>query len=679
MNKLNDKIDFLSKSENNTENPTYINGIAQIHFNAWSYLDDNLWAGLINSIFEKLNEYLTETTKSGVAKIKVREKLTEKLISFKSALISLTEKQSGLELIQDAYKNEKTQLEKNIQYSFTNQILDSIGDNSELKDLHDKLTNYDSSFIEIISIKNSKIVQEFTFWNNFFTNLKIIKDFRKYLIYGILIVAISFGINYLISLLSINWMIIVSPIILALSKLGINLTTVCKKYASIKSYVKKLNTFIETNKEKKDEISRIEKSINIAKNQIIEADAQIEALKTKIVSYEYKLKHDLTEDTISNFITDRATHKDYKNQLGIISVIRKDFETLSELFVENKSNNTINNEKEFEEQEKFSDRQIIKDQFKEGKKLQRIVLYIDDLDRCPEDKVIEVLEAVNLIMAFPLFIVVVGVDSSWVKNALIKKYHLQFGETKGTDYKKREASDYLEKIFQVPFHLKQAEDDGVKNMIDKLVKVEEDKTTTKHENKTTNSQPNNKEHETPVTEEKEMINDSSETINADSEEIQTDEIKHKERHLALTKQELDLMKDMSGIIGNNPRAIKRFVNVYNIVRAHAGLGLIRENKKEDYLTLMFLLALPMGAYKELYKDFVSDINKIYHYKEEENLSKYFSGSFNNENEHKENKNTRLGNYIDEMKLRGLFEKISLFHLKEQNGFIQRFTFTDIID
>ncbi|MEZ5024500.1 MAG: P-loop NTPase fold protein [Chitinophagales bacterium] len=43
-------------------------------------------------------------------------------------------------------------------------------------------------------------------------------------------------------------------------------------------------------------------------------------------------------------------------------------------------------------------------------KVERIVLYIDDLDRCPPKKVVEVLQAIHLILAFPLFVVVVGVD-----------------------------------------------------------------------------------------------------------------------------------------------------------------------------------------------------------------------------------------------------------------------------
>jgi hypothetical protein len=75
-------------------------------------------------------------------------------------------------------------------------------------------------------------------------------------------------------------------------------------------------------------------------------------------------------------------------------------------------------------------------------------------------------------LAFPLFVVVVGVDPRWIKNALIKKYHLQFGNNEGDlGLEKINASNYLEKIFQVPFQLETASDENVKNMIRNLAKV----------------------------------------------------------------------------------------------------------------------------------------------------------------------------------------------------------------
>jgi hypothetical protein len=49
-----------------------------------------------------------------------------------------------------------------------------------------------------------------------------------------------------------------------------------------------------------------------------------------------------------------------------------------------------------------------------GTVIDRIVLYIDDLDRCSTETVSQVLDAVHLLLALPLFAVVVGVDPRWL-------------------------------------------------------------------------------------------------------------------------------------------------------------------------------------------------------------------------------------------------------------------------
>src|SRR5439155_18123718 len=79
------------------------------------------------------------------------------------------------------------------------------------------------------------------------------------------------------------------------------------------------------------------------------------------------------------------------------------------------------------------------------------VLYIDDLDRCPDAKVIEVLQAVHLLLAFPLFVVVVAVDSRWLAHALQSRYPALAGPPSTNGRAGAQPDDYLEKIFQVPF------------------------------------------------------------------------------------------------------------------------------------------------------------------------------------------------------------------------------------
>jgi hypothetical protein len=91
--------------------------------------------------------------------------------------------------------------------------------------------------------------------------------------------------------------------------------------------------------------------------------------------------------------------------------------------------------------------------------LDRIVLYIDDLDRCPPDKVRDVLGAVHLLLAFDLFVCVVAVDPRWVIQCLRESPGLVIdknGADSDLDVLGGAAtpSDYLEKIFQIPLWLR---------------------------------------------------------------------------------------------------------------------------------------------------------------------------------------------------------------------------------
>ncbi len=79
----------------------------------------------------------------------------------------------------------------------------------------------------------------------------------------------------------------------------------------------------------------------------------------------------------------------------------------------------------------------------------RVVVYIDDLDRCPPDRVVQVLEAVQLLVKTPLFIAVLAIDERYITRALEKFYDgvlSRRGRPSGTDY--------LEKIIQLPYRVR---------------------------------------------------------------------------------------------------------------------------------------------------------------------------------------------------------------------------------
>jgi hypothetical protein len=123
------------------------------------------------------------------------------------------------------------------------------------------------------------------------------------------------------------------------------------------------------------------------------------------------------------FIAERAGSDDYRKQLGVISTLRWDFEQLTA---------------RLEAATGDSDLPMV----------DRIVLYIDDLDRCPPERVVQVLEAVHLLLAMKLFVVVVGVDPRWLLRSLERQFRdVLTGGGSSTP------QNYLEKIFQIPFVL----------------------------------------------------------------------------------------------------------------------------------------------------------------------------------------------------------------------------------
>jgi len=75
---------------------------------------------------------------------------------------------------------------------------------------------------------------------------------------------------------------------------------------------------------------------------------------------------------------------------------------------------------------------------------QKIIVFIDDLDRCFPDKAIQLLENIKLILNQPGFIFVLAVDQRILENFLVKRFKDEFGFE---DYQRGQS--YLEKIIQL--------------------------------------------------------------------------------------------------------------------------------------------------------------------------------------------------------------------------------------
>lgn len=88
---------------------------------------------------------------------------------------------------------------------------------------------------------------------------------------------------------------------------------------------------------------------------------------------------------------------------------------------------------------------------KEENPTKRLVIFVDDLDRCGHKCIIETLDAIRLVMDIPNVIVVIAIDSRIAFAAVANHY----AELVGDRTKKEIARDYLGKIIQLPVNLHQ--------------------------------------------------------------------------------------------------------------------------------------------------------------------------------------------------------------------------------
>ena len=110
-------------------------------------------------------------------------------------------------------------------------------------------------------------------------------------------------------------------------------------------------------------------------------------------------------------------------------------------------------------------RENFKELIKESK-ISKLIIIIDDLDRCQPDRIIENLEAIKLFLNVENTAFIIGADPRIVRDAISHRFKVRDVEP-GTG--NRIVSDYLEKLIQVPYNLPKLSDSEVETYISLLI------------------------------------------------------------------------------------------------------------------------------------------------------------------------------------------------------------------
>ncbi|MGW6623370.1 P-loop NTPase fold protein [Nocardia sp. NPDC055002] len=331
-------------------------------------------------------------------------------------------------------------------------------------------------------------------------------------------------------------------------------------------------------------------------------DTAIAVSKANIAELRQDKQNLTAAGQLAGFVADRAGSGDYRSNLGIMTRIREDFEHMAELLRRNAERGAP------------LEAESPQTEVDELPQIDRIVLYIDDLDRCPPDRVVQLLEAIHLLLAVRLFVVVVAVDPRWLLRSISVHYREMLTADHGNqtlftaievdpdDGHASTPAQYLEKIFQLVYTLPPLDRVGYTSLIDEVVgaradSVPSERTTTLSDTTAPSSQPNTTAPRaytpTPALAPPSNSATRAPVFNPAPVALPRPELHRRIAPFALTQDELHLIRLLGPPLITTARSVKRLANSYSLLSA------IERQKgnastEQDRLPAMVLLAALVG-------------------------------------------------------------------------------------
>ena len=330
-----------------------------------------------------------------------------------------------------------------------------------------------------------------------------------------------------------------------------------------------------------------------------EAEQRLRATEAALKEAEEDYEAQTGKGRILQFVRDRVTSGDYRKQLSFIAQIRRDFDELSVLMndqpvpkqsKERRKQHTKRVEALIEEAGELlnePEKQRLQATYSPlntttSPVFERIVLYIDDLDRCPADQVVVVLQAIHLLLAYPLFVVFVAVDVRWLQQALEKEYD-QLSDEGAVKGDHASARDYLEKIFQVPYWVRAMSPDNTKDLLSDLMNV-----ATPADVPEVRPDPIiDPERDKPFTEKVDPNTDIPPKSKREGFRL----VAPSPVQLQFSKEEENFAKALSAGLDGSPRRTLRFINSYRLIKASLTPAEGRKLSEGGYRAVLALLAI----------------------------------------------------------------------------------------
>jgi KAP family P-loop domain len=668
----------------------FLPDIVQIRFNAWHYIETNLWASLVEYIFTELDRWLqnkTRNTKADAEQVFNRLATAQQLkLDALDGVITRRAERRSAELRAERARREYEEALVRVAgvgagtyaRALMDTLLSKIGDALGVPYLADS----SGRILDALAEARSEAGRTQLVMRAGIARLGTWPWIVSIVLVLVGMPLLAVGVRNVTADL-VDWPALkeVHETVLALSGVlagvaawgGVLLRRASAALKKLDAFEKRLRKLADERKtaeqggpaaakmvEAEDDVRKRKQALDAAERALAEAEARLNEARTDFESVSARSR-------LNAFIRAKATDGNYAKHLGIIAAVRRDFGQLTTLMgaANNSDEQRAENERLAEEMHggvvRFLERiatepdvrlsigevrslltlleseralELLKlyrtrlIQYLEGEdalqsievelkstntapfpKFSRIVLYIDDLDRCLPQVVVDVLQAVHLLLCFPLFTVVVAVDARWVSRALHDQFPSLLGETgrfanTGPVNMGAGASsqDYLEKIFQIPYWVRPVDPESATRYVNTLVEADVRRIAVAAKPSAggvsaanvgtveRNLAPLRKGGGTSDVDMPSQTSVSTENTAPTAAAV----------GLELTRWEADALERFAPLISGTPRRLIRFVNLYRLLKTGLASGtrqrLVGERGESDvYRSLIVQLAIVTGA------------------------------------------------------------------------------------
>lgn len=506
---------------------TFVPNVVHVEFNAWHYTEDALISSLIDAIFRQITAYIKdeqvvagkkwgdqkrealESTKRRVEAAKAQQNAaagavaaTEQQLAKRreEAAAGTTRLQSAVDVV---WTTTKSELQKSRVVKDSG-VIEAVGDT--VKDVNDLRARLD-----MVRARPARIIGDL--------------GWSRSVLFGTLVLVLPPLVGWVVGEVLKTSQVgqLLSSVTALLSVVGLWARAATGAVAKVDQAIVQVVTAYERRIAADPRVREAQSALDAARAGAATAAASLQTARNELARAQAEAAAATLPAQTLQLVSGRIEDMSYKKELTTLSLARADLDALSRILRDQRS-------------DPGSSTPTLR-------AVDRVILYIDDLDRCKPEDVVRVLQLVHMLLAFELFVVVVAVDARWVEQALRQSYPWLAGGGEGTKVEPGDTGhdadpldgrvtpqDYLEKIFQIAFWLEPMTAGRAASYLASLVRSSLPAATA------------------------EPASGASPPVPPGGK-------------IEISALELDYMRMLAAYVGPSPRRVKRLVNAYRLIKA----------------------------------------------------------------------------------------------------------------